>query len=222
MKTDKEFKHVVSLGWLCCPAQEIERIGYRDASYPFDWLLTHDFSIVIKLLECKEEFKFSNGEMLQYRNDASKWYNKRYVISLFHDFTKYKRMIESLEEVSDKYSRRFKRLYRTIIEPTLFLRYIKDEEEAHYVSRNASKIEATLKNFNPHNKIVYIANRELRSCLTGMYTIYFVDKDENDTVARKFLINCPELYRYIVQNVQKPSTFKPPKKWGGEVQLVLV
>ena len=165
MKNDPKFQHIISLGWLCCPAQEIERIEYRDASYPFDWLLTHDFSMVIRWLSENVEFCFTNEEMLQYRNDASKWYNKRYVISMFHDFSKYHKMIEQLGAVSEKYTRRFKRLYKAITEPTLFLRYIKDENEAAYVNKNAFMIEEILKKFNIRNKIVYIANSDLRQRL---------------------------------------------------------
>ena len=34
------FKHIISLGHFCGVAQELERLGLRDASYPFDWLIT--------------------------------------------------------------------------------------------------------------------------------------------------------------------------------------
>lgn len=34
------FKHIISLGHFCGVAQELERLGLRDASYPFEWLIT--------------------------------------------------------------------------------------------------------------------------------------------------------------------------------------
>ena len=37
------YERVISLGWFCGPALEMKRIGLRDGSYPFDWMLTHDF-----------------------------------------------------------------------------------------------------------------------------------------------------------------------------------
>ena len=34
------YKHVISLGWFCSVAEELERFGLRSASYPFDWILS--------------------------------------------------------------------------------------------------------------------------------------------------------------------------------------
>lgn len=47
---EHRFNRVISLGWFCGPAMNIKEMGYRDASYPFDWLLTHEYSGIIELL----------------------------------------------------------------------------------------------------------------------------------------------------------------------------
>ena len=106
------FERVISLGWFCSVALETKRIGLRDGSYPFDWLLTHNFSKVLDIMNAEVDsiMFLKNEDMLQYEGDASKWYNKRYQISLFHDFDKYKKMISQLDMVNKKYQRRVKRL----------------------------------------------------------------------------------------------------------------
>lgn len=37
---ETNYKHVISLGFFCSVALELERKGLRDASYPFDWLIS--------------------------------------------------------------------------------------------------------------------------------------------------------------------------------------
>ncbi len=35
-----KFEHVISLGFFCSPALELKKLGFRDASYPFDWVIS--------------------------------------------------------------------------------------------------------------------------------------------------------------------------------------
>ncbi len=203
------FDHVISLGWFCGPAMEIRQMGLRDASYPFDWLLTHNFSVVIDLIKKKRYIKLYDTEMLQYEADASKWYNREYLISLFHDFDKYEKMSEQLSTVNEKYFRRMKRFYEKIKEPSLFLRYIKDEEEALYISKHETEIINILKGENEANEIVYIANKNLKAFLQlSESSIYFVVPDNQDYVSRSFLQQLPNFCDYLIKNVRRPQTKK--------------
>ena len=200
------FDHVISLGWLCCPASEIKRIGLRDSSYPFDWLMTHDFSCIIDLIKNKRYIKLYSDEMLQYESDASKWYNREYLISIFHDFNKHKKMNSQIDAVNDKYFRRMKRFYENIMEPTLFLRYVKDESEALYISKYETEIANILKDGNAESEIVYIANSNLHDVLQfSTSRVYFVVPDDQDYVARSFLKQLPDLLEYLEKNVKKPQ-----------------
>ena len=36
----KKYKHFISLGYFCSVALELERIGLRNCSSPFDWCIT--------------------------------------------------------------------------------------------------------------------------------------------------------------------------------------
>ena len=44
------YSNFISLGYFCGVAEDLERIGLRSFSSPFDWLIT-DFKGVIKLIE---------------------------------------------------------------------------------------------------------------------------------------------------------------------------
>lgn len=207
------FERVISLGWFSSVAMETKRLGMRDASYPFDWLLTHNFSKVLKILEGESDtdMLLNNDEMLQYEGDASRWYNKRYQISLFHDFDKYKKMIYQLDSVNDKYKRRVHRLHKCV-GATLFIRYVKDKDEAEYIRQNEAHIEKIIKLRNPDNEILYIAHPDFKQILCNLRSrVYFVANDENDYVSREFLKALPELERYLLENVTCHLIFEVDK-----------
>lgn len=208
------YKRVISLGWFCGTASEIKRIGLRDASYPFDWLITYDFSTIITMVDRGERFHFYNEEMFQYQNDASKWYNSRYVVSSFHDFSPFKKVKEQLDIVEEKYERRAGRFYNAICDKTIFIRYIKDVHEKKYILTHAKEIEQVLKRYNSENRIIYIANMELMQTFDHemIREIYYVYPDKNDFVNREFLKSLPELEYYLLKNVEHPKTTVPTKK----------
>ena len=161
------YKHVISLGWFCGPAMELERVGLRDASYPFDWLLTHDFKNVILSIKEKKVYNLKLDNMLQYEKVASHWYNKEYIISLFHDFSEYEYLEKQLPEVNAKYAKRFARFYTAIQEPTLFIRYVKDEAELRYICKHEEEINQVLQHYNSENVIKYIVNRDIAEGLNA-------------------------------------------------------
>lgn len=200
------YERVISLGWFCGPALEMKRIGLRDGSYPFDLMLTHDFSKIISMIERGERFHFYHNEMFQYPDNASKWYNSRYTMSSFHDFSAQKKLETQLEKVEEKYERRAVRFYNAICKKTVFLRYIKDKKELQYILLQAEKIEQILKTYHTENIIIYIANMELKSLVNdGLSSkIYFVDPDEGDTVNRAFLLDLPKLQEFLLKNVNPP------------------
>ena len=214
------FERVVSLGWFCSIALETKRIGLRDGSYPFDWLLTHNFAKVLEILngEQDDDMVLENQHMLQYKDSASKWYNKKYQISIFHDFDKYKKLESQLDAVNEKY-RRVHRLHECKGE-TLYIRYIKNRGEAEYIAGHESYIDSLIKKNNDQNKILYIAHPEWSEVLkNSKEKIFYVEKDYNDYVAREFLKKIPELKTYLLENVQRPAidyyTINPSrrKRW---------
>lgn len=193
----KKYKHFISLGYFCSVALELERIGLRSTSSPFDWCIS-DYKGVIDAIENHFENFLDYDYLLQSDNIHEHYYNEIYKIWFFHDFDKYHTLKEQLPGVRNKYLRRIERFYEEIKEPTLFVRYISNEElndsdkskELEWIEQNNHHILSLLKSFNEDNDIVYIANNEVTS---NIINIYNVEKDENDVVARRPLDKNTEL-----------------------------
>ncbi|MBR6770927.1 MAG: hypothetical protein IKM28_06770 [Lachnospiraceae bacterium] len=177
----------ISLGYFCSIAIDLEKLGLRTESSPFDWVIS-DFEGV--MLAIQERFvDFLNDRYLaQSRKEAAHYKNTKYNISFFHDFDRYIPLKEQLPKVQEKYNRRIHRFYQSISEPTLFIRYISDQEmvegkskELIYIEQNYEQILAVLKSFHAKNEILFIANEGVSS---DKLVIYPVQKDKNDLVAR--------------------------------------
>lgn len=188
------YRHVVSLGWFCSVAEEIERLGLRNASYPFDWILT-DWQTVAEMTEGTFT-DFLKPDRLIQDSEVSNMYRHRdrKCLIYVHDIDPYESYDKQIEKAQVKYCRRLERLKHDICEPTIFLRYIQDEEEYKYVLENREKIQGWLQKFHPENQIIYIANEELGQA----EFIWSAEKDTDDTVARKFLDKLPELKKWLL------------------------
>jgi len=191
-----KYMHYISLGYFCSIAIELERLGLRAESAPFDWLIS-DFKGV--LLAMEEHFAdwLEYDFLVQNRANRAYYMNTKYHVQFYHDFDKYTPLAKQLPMVQDKYNRRIQRFYQTISEPTLFIRYISDEEKVNGVSaellwieENYDSITSTLKSFHPQNEILFIANEGVAS---EKIKIYQVKKDENDVVSREPIRKDPAL-----------------------------
>ena len=197
----------ISLGYFCSVAIELEKLGLRSESSPFDWVIS-DFEGVMMAIQ--EQFSnFLDYEYLQQDKSKHEIYkNIKYNIKFFHDFDKYLSLDEQLPGVKEKYTRRINRFYKSIAEPTLFIRYISDEEklnsksvELSWIENNYEQILTTLKSFNKENDILFIANEGVYS---EKFVIYNVQKDEDDVVARNPIHKNIALYDKF-SNVDHPG-----------------
>ncbi len=182
-----QYEHFISMGYFCSVALELERIGLRSTSSPFDWCISNYKGVIAAIENHFEDF-LSYEYLLQSDAVRGHYFNEKYKIWFYHDFDKYHSLEEQLPSVRDKYMRRIERFYTEIKAPTLFVRYISDEvlneynksEELEWIEKNNHYILSLLKSFNEENDIVYIANGGVTS-----NNIYNVEKDENDVVARR-------------------------------------
>lgn len=117
-------------------------------------------------------------------------------------------MQDQLPSVQDKYNRRIQHFYKSISEPTLFIRYINDKpgadnisKELDWIEKNYSSILELLKSFNVQNDILFIANDGVTS---QKFKIYNVPKDAGDNVARSPLTKTPALQE-LFQNIDFPE-----------------
>ena len=117
----------ISLGYFCSVALDLEKLGLRSESSPFDWLIS-DFEGVITLIENRFDGFLRYEDLAQERVNRAFYRNTRYNISFYHDFDSLAPLADQLEQVQRKYNRRIDRFYKSIQEPTLFIRYISDEE----------------------------------------------------------------------------------------------
>ena len=206
----KRFQNIISLGHFCSPAMEFERLGYRRYSFPFDWLITPSFNTVIDLIE-NNFIDFLNEEhMYQLKEYPSYYRNIKLNIDFYHDFSPLKSFDSQISTVSEKYHRRIERFYNQIKKPTLFLRYItpKDYED---LAQTHERFLTIIKKYNIENDIAYIANSDIDNG-ANIIKIYYVDKDENDSVSRMFLEKALLLKTYIVDTVEKNENVRPKKK----------
>lgn len=192
----EKYKHFISLGYFCSVALELERIGLRSCSSPFDWCIS-EWEGVERAITTHFENFLCYDNLYQNRIERAHYKDVTYDIAFFHDFNKYVPLEEQIDAVQAKYQRRIQRFYENISEPTLFIRYISNEsgrKEIDYIEKNYTRIIRELKKFNSNNDIIFIANTEITSQVINIYT---VEKDENDVVARKPLDKNLELYSLL-------------------------
>lgn len=185
----KKYDNFISLGYFCSVALELERFGLRRTSSPFDWCISDLEGIILAIDSNFEDFlKYTN--LSQNKDSHGVYRDDKYNISFFHDFDKYLPLQKQISKVQEKYNRRIIRFYEIVTKPTLFVRYISDEQlnsqgksiELDYIENNYDEIIGLFKSFNSDNDIIFIANSSVSS---EKIRIYSVEPDENDVVARK-------------------------------------
>ncbi len=210
MNDVQHYQHYISLGYFCSTAMELERIGLRSESSPFDWCITPDIGGVVDAIEDHFSHLFTYDYLAQLKKYPQYYRNTKYRIDFYHDFDPYRPLVKQLPEVEEKYKRRINRFYESISEPTLFIRYINDEERSpvdgkamdiRWIEENYNYLMAFLQAYNKKNGILFVANKGVESDLVRIYT---VDKDDNDSVARHFLDKNAEL-RSFFDNQEFPK-----------------
>ena len=198
------YKSVVSLGFFCGPSQELERIGLRSYSLPFDWLITEDFKVVLSLIENNFE-SFLQEETLEQEKEVNSkyYYDTEQGIHFYHDFSASINLPDQLQSVKEKYARRINRFYEIISKPTLFIRYCHSKEECRWVCENKDSIESLLKQYNSHNEIVFVSNSEDVKIedREAIGNLFIVKRDQNDIVCRHFIQKSKPLRAYIESKV---------------------
>lgn len=191
------YKHIISLGSFCSPALEIERLGLRDGSYPFDWVLSRSINNIVELISNGFSDLFNVDFFYQWKSQCSTYENIKCDIVFVHDFSQWRDLDSQLQQVMDKYQRRINRFYNAIQEKTLFVRYIESDSEYKYVEKNYDFILETLKSYNRENEILYIVNDDVCCQNNGLRNSIAVQKDADDSVARKFAEKKPQIAKIL-------------------------
>lgn len=196
----KKFKNIISLGAFCFVASELRRYEVRKKAYPFDWIIT-DLKTVIELIE-NEFLNFTALKYLEKKeeNNIVFYDNNAYsLIRFIHDFNE---NCDNTVLIQDKYQRRIQRFYQDIKSETLFVRYIINQGEYKYILKKHDKISKLLKSFNSNNDIIYIVNDDIKINYFFNFLksikVYSVEKDLNESVAKKFLDKNIKLKKIII------------------------
>lgn len=200
----RDFVHYISLGHSCYVAEELEGYALRDASYPFDWVASEWHGVESCIRTGFESF-LDYDELYQMRKYHHAYRNDKLGIEFFHDFKKNYSLKSQLPPVRKKYTRRIERFYRSITEPTLFFRYIRDEGELEFINKNHGEILSFLKGFCKENEIIYISHEKPRQ--TAIPCLFFVKKDEGEKVTKTPLSQNAGLEK-IMKSLSSPSKDK--------------
>ena len=185
----QKYDNFISIGFFCSIALELDRIGLRSTSSPFDWLIcTADG--MSRLIESKFDHFLDTDVLMQDSEQRNHYYNPMYGVWFYHDFDKYKSLEKQIGDVKEKYQRRISRFYNQICNPTLFVRYIANFDEIVWWNENIDYFISMIKKYNSENDVLFIANECFDS---DKFLIYHVKPDDNDSVARKPLDKNEEL-----------------------------
>ncbi|MBB1094878.1 hypothetical protein H5R92_01415 [Limosilactobacillus sp. BG-MG3-A] len=195
-----DYKNYISLGYFCNVASDLEQLGLRNTSSPFDWVIS-DFEGVIQAIDNQFSDFMVYDNLIQSEKFRNHYFDSKYKIYFFHDFDEYTSLRNQYNIVKEKYDRRIKRFLSNIKEPTIFFRYISSEKdmanELKYIEKNYDYIVNTIKRYNQNNKLIFIGDESVNS--GNKFTVYHVKVDNNDIVSRHPIINNDELHN-IVKN----------------------
>ena len=152
----KKFSNVVSLGFSCYVAKDLERMGYRQSSYPFDWVIS-SFPDVVRLIEngFEENLKLENMEQDAVHGNC--YHDRGTGLDYYHDFFPDAGTIQQQhDDVLSKYTRRILRFFRTGKSPTLYVRLIRNQDDFRWTATHAQEIEQVIQKLNPASEVVYI------------------------------------------------------------------
>lgn len=197
LKECSDFKHFISLGHCCYVAIELEKLGLRDASMPFDWVRTR-WHAITRSLNTNFAGYLNYDSLYQKRNDLHAYKNLEYGVGFFHDFVSYKSLKSQINSVKKKYSRRIKRFSDYITEPTLFIRYMWDSDELIYITEHYAEVEKMVKHYNPYNEIVFISHDDVGELdVSRIKFLFLIKKEENAELCETPISACQEFWHYL-------------------------
>ncbi len=225
----ERFNHFVSLGYSCYIAQNLQDMGLRNESLPFDWLAS-SLSGVLKAIETQFSDFLSYDLMYQDSKYHHAYKNIAYDFSFYHDCKKELPLRWQISSVRRKYARRIARFYKVIQEPTLFIRYVRNWEELEWLEENHKTVEELLKGYCAFNGILYIFDIEESVVFDEKIpNLYHVKKDEGEKLTKKPIISNQILYSAFEKleypNKEKNLSFyankKPKTTYRGKVEKKL-
>lgn len=190
------YEYVVSLGSFCGPALELRRYGLREASYPFDWVVIN-VEALVQVLERRFTGFLQWDAMVPHPILPHVVRDSHSCVDFHHDFDHTRDLEVQCDSVLQRYQRRIDRFYASAANRTLFVLYLVSDADYAYLDANFTRLMELLRGLNPGNDLILIANSNQPSVCGGS-SVYLVDPDEGDTVARRFLAKNRDLRLHLL------------------------
>ncbi len=201
-----KFQHVIGFGCACNVAAGLSRLGLREHSGPFDWIMSNMRLNTTLLKNGFEDFMLK--ENLHHRRhpmNNGTYFDQKYHIGFIHDFDP-AQDAPSLDEqypvVRARYQRRIDYLMQSLKEPTLlvhsFWGHDIDYIEAHY-----DEILALIKSFHPDNEILFMSS-DVDPAAHPRLNIHKVNVYDDDHVFGRSFDDDPELKAFLMSDDTYP------------------
>ena len=146
------YENCYSLGFFCGVACALSKNGLRGCSGPFDWYFS-DYKGVLRQIDTGfSDFVQKNN--LKLTDDPKVFVDDKYNFRYNHDVKR--SFFDEYEEIHNKYKNRAERFMRDIVNPTIFFRCIRDDQEVRYINENWEYARNVVKRFNKDNEIIYV------------------------------------------------------------------
>ncbi len=159
------YSSVISIGFNCAIAASLRRYGLRSRDYPFDWGVSTMEGV---LAAVKEKFADFFDESWITEIEDGMYYHNKYQYNFVHDFQdgiwNEVDFESQLQYVKNKYRRKIHNFLEDLEQGhALFIRQIKDLQEAEYIAENMGYIEEVLRIGLTHNNnfIIWIGEKSV-------------------------------------------------------------
>ncbi len=190
------FNYFISLGPTCATASSMSKYGLRSFSGLFDWLITFDFSWVLRCIETdfKDFLQQENlepltasdfGWLYHFYKTESKAFLRQRELELIDTPRKFKEKhsgfmfiheehnyITEFNVVKQKYEKRIKNFIMACHKKTCFLRRVPEERELEYIVGHADYIKKVIGKYNKENDIIFLVNKEIPIPLNLPFKVY--------------------------------------------------
>ena len=162
------YSNCISLGWFCGTASSLSKLGLRSYSSPFDWYFSHYWAV---LRQIDDDFQdFMKKENLEVEEDNKTIFNdKKYGFCCKHDVKE--DFDAEYDDIYKRYCKRVNAFRKAIVQPTIFFRCIRDQEEVDYINANWDYAEKLLKSYNTENRIIYLYRNGLEGVTEKVQSI---------------------------------------------------
>lgn len=192
------FKNFISLGGACDVAMGLKKYYLRSYSGPFDWIVS-SFGGVINCIENKFEDYLKKENLSIVEENHKHFKDNKHDFLYLHDVKNC--FYTEIDDIKEKYNRRILKFQELIIEPTCFIRRIRNCDEIEYIKKNEDFIIEVLTKSNSNNKIIYLLPAALQKYAKDLQV--YVGKPWNRMIAEdmtNILDTNTDLVSYLIKN----------------------